>query len=137
MGLNVLATVEAFNRTCGHVSEGFYSSRLVEICIYKVKLFKYGRHTIYGMSKGVEANSRLREMIDIMGLNVLATAEMFSPESTGNELLITPESQEATARAEDIANREIHARKTMLMHEVKWQANTTITTTVAKTKEVT
>ena len=32
-------------------------------------------------------------------------------ESTGNELSITPEPQAATAIAEDIVNREIHARK--------------------------
>ena len=42
-------------------------------------------------------------------------------ESTGNQLQvsITPESQAATMRAEDIVNREIHARKTMPMHEVR------------------
>ena len=33
------------------------------------------------------------------------------PECTGNEPSITPESQAATARADDIVNREIHARK--------------------------
>ena len=32
-------------------------------------------------------------------------------EFTGNEPSITPESQAATARADDIVNREIHARK--------------------------
>ena len=32
-------------------------------------------------------------------------------ESTGNELLITPEFRAVTARAEGIVNREIHARK--------------------------
>ena len=53
-----------------------YSS--LKYAFSKVKLCRYGRHTIFGMSKRVEVSSQLRTIIDIMRLNVLATAEAFN-----------------------------------------------------------
>ena len=48
-----------------------------EICIFII----YGRHALSGMSRRVEVSSRPKSMINIIGLNVLATAEAFNPTS--------------------------------------------------------
>ena len=50
-----------------------------EICIFKIII--YGRHTLSGMSRRVEVSSWPKAMINIIGLNVLATAEAFNPTS--------------------------------------------------------
>ena len=50
-----------------------------EIYIYRTKIC--GRHTLYRMPKKVEVSSRPKAMIDIKGLNVLATVEAFNPTS--------------------------------------------------------
>ena len=50
-----------------------------EICISKIII--YGRHTLSGMFRRVEVSSRPKAMINIIGLNTLATAEAFNPTS--------------------------------------------------------
>ena len=54
----------------------------MEYAFTKPNYAKYGRHTIYGMSMRVEVSSRLRAMMDIMRLKVLAAAEAFNPTSS-------------------------------------------------------
>ena len=107
----------------------------------KTKLCKYGRHTIYHSTESNSTHSPkpilpMRQqtpstvMVDSSPLSspTSSTVEPADPlsyhhlpldahppifESTGNQLQvsITPESQAAITRAEDIFNREIHARK--------------------------
>ena len=56
MRLSVLAAAEAFNPISRHASEVLFACMVIEICFNKVK---YGRHTLFGMSKRVEVSFRL------------------------------------------------------------------------------